>query len=424
MKIHCPSCEAGYKIDEAKIPAKGAYTRCKKCQTRFLVKPKPASEGTEKPAGVEMPQPADPIVNPPPAPPATPEPSEDASKSKEANSGDLKQVDQYVAEGNSEAAAALLLDLISRHAREKDFAAAEALRDKLYDAAPMALTQIVKANEIIEEEKTNSIDPKQLELWSALFDTLESDETSELYYAMQSCTVASDQPLFEKGERNSNLYFIQEGRLKMTHWDHTTERETILKEFFPGEIVNQDSFFSFTVTTATVVATQDSVLTYLEQSILDKWREKFPGIEPKLSSFCRESVNVKELAKRAGIELRAHQRFVTSLKARIQLLDSSGNPLKNPFKVSLFDISAGGVSFGLKLNRREEAAQLVGQPVTAQTAYKSANTTQQVHQNGKIVAAHLQPYGESTIHIQFDSPLPDETMKEIEKVSSQSGDET
>ena len=98
MKIHCPSCQAGYKIDETKIPAKGAYTRCKKCQTRFLVKPKPASEGFEKPAGAESPQTAAPQIKSPPPPPA---PSEDATKAKDANSDDLKRVDQYASEGNS-----------------------------------------------------------------------------------------------------------------------------------------------------------------------------------------------------------------------------------------------------------------------------------------------------------------------------------
>ena len=37
MEIKCPECEAGYRIDESKIPAKGVHARCPKCQARFLV---------------------------------------------------------------------------------------------------------------------------------------------------------------------------------------------------------------------------------------------------------------------------------------------------------------------------------------------------------------------------------------------------
>ncbi len=37
-KAQCPSCEAAYSIDQAKIPERGAYARCSKCQQRFVVK--------------------------------------------------------------------------------------------------------------------------------------------------------------------------------------------------------------------------------------------------------------------------------------------------------------------------------------------------------------------------------------------------
>ena len=37
-RAECPSCKAVYKIDSSKIPEKGAYTRCQKCQQRFVIK--------------------------------------------------------------------------------------------------------------------------------------------------------------------------------------------------------------------------------------------------------------------------------------------------------------------------------------------------------------------------------------------------
>ena len=39
MKIKCSKCNVIYNVDESKIPAKGAVTRCKKCQNEILIKP-------------------------------------------------------------------------------------------------------------------------------------------------------------------------------------------------------------------------------------------------------------------------------------------------------------------------------------------------------------------------------------------------
>ena len=418
MKFNCPNCGIGYKIDPARLPDKGAYTRCKKCKHRFLVSP-PATSGKS----IEPSRQAAGAADTPKENTSLKTPPESVAIDSVAgidDSPELKQVDQYVADGNPEAAASLMLDVISRYARGRDFSKAELLRDKFYDVAPMALNEIVNANEIIEEEKGKSIDARHLELWADLYDTLESDEVSELYFAMQPVSIKAGQPLFEKGTIDSNLYFLQQGRVNMIHWDNTRDREVVLKAYAPGEILNKDAFFSFTVTTSTVIAAQDSELTYLEKDRLDNWEENFAGLGPKLNSYCRNRDNIYELAKKVGIELRTYPRFLTSLSALIQYIDPSGKPQKKPFKVSLFDIAAGGTSFELRLTRKADAAQLLGQHIVIQTVYTIEKKKRKVLQKGRVIAAHLQPFGLSAIHIQFNEPLSDETMEEIEKASSQS----
>ena len=103
--------------------------------------------------------------------------------------------------------------------------------------------------------------------------------------------------------------------------------------------------------------------------------------------------------------------------AVIQFRDGYGKPVNKPFKVALFDISTGGISFGLKLNRRQEAAKLLGQHLVMQSGYVLDGKKQKFTQKGKIIAAHLQPFGESSVHIQFENPLSDDIMKDIVKVS-------
>lgn len=51
MKIECPECNAVHKIDESKIPDKGAYARCRECKARFFVEKK--KESPEPPRQAE-----------------------------------------------------------------------------------------------------------------------------------------------------------------------------------------------------------------------------------------------------------------------------------------------------------------------------------------------------------------------------------
>lgn len=37
VKIQCPNCMASYRVDASKIPGQGVYTRCAKCQIRFVL---------------------------------------------------------------------------------------------------------------------------------------------------------------------------------------------------------------------------------------------------------------------------------------------------------------------------------------------------------------------------------------------------
>jgi CRP-like cAMP-binding protein len=350
-------------------------------------------------------------------------PPAETAEQQEVSEGSLgKQeqlVEQYIKQDNQEAAAKLLFELIVKYAKQKNFNKAEALRDKLYEAAPMALNEIVKSGEIIEEEKSQSIDQNHLKIWRDLYDRLESGEASELYYTMKPCSFTAGQAVFKQGDNNPNLYFVQDGQLDLSRYDQKHGQEKVLKQLKAGDVANLEPFFSFTVCTTSLTAISESKLTCLENSILAKWTDTFPGLEAKLSSFCHGQNKVSDLVKKTGADLRAHERFIVSHRAVIQLLDNAGKPVQNPFKISLFDISAGGFSFGLKINKKEQAAQFLGHQLYMQTVYRLEGTPKKVGQKGKIVAVHLQPFGESSIHVQFQSPLDEKIVATIARQTPQ-----
>ncbi len=406
MKIVCPNCKSEYRVQGAKIPAKGAYTRCKNCRTRIFVAKEPASGIKDNPVKHQKTDrnSVDRI-----APPA--EAAEKEATSEGCLSEPEQLVEQYIKQDNQEAAAELLFELIVKHAREKNFNKAESLRDKLYEAAPLALNQIVKSGEIIEEEKNQSIDQSHLNIWSDLYDRLEPGESSELYYSMKAGTFKAGQAVFKQGDINANLYFLQSGQFNLARYDPKVREEKILTELKAGDVANVEPFFSFTVCTTSLTVNRESELTYLEKDILTKWKDMFPGLEPKLNSFCHSQKNlVSDLVKKTGAGLRAHERFIVSIKAMVQLLDNAGKPVHKPFKITVFDISTGGFSFGLKINKKEQATHYLGHHLYMQTIYQAAGVKKKVSQKGRIVAVHLQPFGESSIHVQYQNPLDEKIV--------------
>ncbi|MDY7039047.1 MAG: cyclic nucleotide-binding domain-containing protein, partial [Thermodesulfobacteriota bacterium] len=316
-------------------------------------------------------------------------------------------------QGDQENAAKLLFDMITKLAREKKFAKAEQLRGKLYEVAPMALNEIIKSGEIIEEEKTQTIDEDYLQTWSGLVDRLSPDELNSLYFSMESKSLKAGQVVFKQGQTDSRLYFIQKGRLQMLYQDPSEEKEVLLKELTPGAIANNSAFFSFTVCTTSLIAVTESEVSFLEQYILSKWKDNFPGIESKLNSFCNSFESISDVVQKVGVNLRTSKRVKTSINAIVQLLDKSGKPLKRPFKVFLSDIAEGGVCYKFKLNKREEAKQLLEHQLNLQAIYKSSKGREKLDCNGRIVAVHIHPFDESTVHVQFEKPLDEEIVMNI-----------
>ena len=113
------------------------------------------------------------------------------------------------------------------------------------------------------------------------------------------------------------------------------------------------------------------------------------------------------------MDLRAHPRVKTSLKATIQLLDSNSKPVEDSLKVSLYDISAGGLSYVIRLNRKEQAALLLGHRLIMQIDYPILKGKQMLQQTRKIVAVHLQPFGEASVHVQFEKLLDQSAVDAI-----------
>jgi len=326
------------------------------------------------------------------------------------------RIEEYVKQDNKEAAVQLIFDLIVRYAKEKDFEKAEALRNRLFEVDSMALNEIIRSGEIIEEEKSESIDQNHLDIWSDLYETMTTEEANALYYALKEKTYDIDQFLFKQGERNSYLFFVNQGQLKLIY--HQEGREILLKTLEPGHIAGEDTFFSNTVCTSSLVTLSRSRLSYLDKKILFKWKDEFPSLEIKLRNYCSRGDRIQDLLKKRDLDRRSQKRIKILGKGLIQLKNVSGTPMGKVFRGELFDVSLGGLAFIFKISKKETAHLLLGRNLNMKFVIPGAGPQPKINKNGVVVGIRSLPFDDHSIHVKFDKGLSETFMEELERLAN------
>ena len=325
-------------------------------------------------------------------------------------------VGKYVAEGRTDDAVKVIFELVERHARQKNFHKAEALRDRLFEVAPGALMEIVKAGDIIEELKSKAVDKAHMEVWSLLYSGLSADESNTLHFAMQEKTYYVKETVFSQGDEDTSLYFIDQGQLKMVY-SHGGN-EYLIKNIGPGELAGEDTFFSKAAfCTHSLITLSGVKLNCLEKKAVENWEQEFPKIYSRLVDHCGQFRSVEELLKQKKYDRRVHKRVNLSVKGVIQFLDPVGQPSGKPVKVTLSDLSVGGSSFYLRFTKQDTARLLLARGLLMKFAVTVGDSKKEVTKRGLVVGVRNYGFGENSLHIKFDKLLPDKLIAVLERTS-------
>jgi HEAT repeat protein/CRP-like cAMP-binding protein len=314
-----------------------------------------------------------------------------------------------------ESVISILYQSIIQYARDKDFERAESLRDQMIETDPMALPEIIRSGEIIEEEKEeyNDLDADHMTIWSKLYDMLTAEEADALYEGLGEEEYEGDQTIFEQGGENSRLYFIRRGQLKMIYTQG--ERERLLKTVTRGNVVGEDTFFSINVCTTSLVTLSAVNMFYLDKSILETWKETHPALEAKLHEYCLRAEKIEDILLKKGKDRRNQKRLDISGSLSIQMLTTSANPAGKPFKGSLMDISVGGLSFLIKSSAPKTVSLLLGRKVDLEfdlpqsaaegmglnPGFPEGKSEVTLTQRGTIIGVSHRTANEYSVHIQF-----------------------
>ncbi len=295
-----------------------------------------------------------------------------------------------------------LLEVIVQTARAKQFHHAEKLRERLIEIDSMALTEIIKAAEIIEEEKNNALDQNLLAIWSDLYDLLTTEEFNTLYYSLEPDKYDAEETIVNRGDVQERLYFINKGKVKL----YFTEKgnEMLVKTLGPGEILGADSFFNASVWTIGAGSMGNVDLSYLTHNALQDCIGEQPALEAKLRDYCLHFDVVEHFFSTTGIDRRKFKRFKAKGMASTVILNDDGKESGHGFKGEIDDISQGGISFYARISQKKNVRLLLGRKLRIRIENKVGIGELNEKMTGVIVAlrGHHVMESEYSVHVEFD----------------------
>ena len=315
-----------------------------------------------------------------------------------------------VTAGQVESAKKRLLDLIAATARAGDFQTAERLRDRIYEIDGLALTEIIRAGEIIEAEKRGAIRGEDLEIWAALTDTLSSEEFQTIYHEFIERSYKPEETIVGQGASNEELFFINRGSVKVSHL--AGSRELFITSLHRGQIAGEN-FFTPSFWTVSLTSLTPVTLYVLPRSALSAWQERFPGLRTRLHQFYAASNNIHAMLDRKGLERRRDQRFTLTRRIQVQPVNTLDVPTGRGFRAETADLSLGGLAFLIRIGRQENARLLLGRRM--QVVLPVGGAVESLVLKGLIIG--VQPFhllqNDFSVHFRFDRPLDEQELQTI-----------
>jgi CRP-like cAMP-binding protein len=314
-----------------------------------------------------------------------------------------RRIENFIGQGRKAEAVALVFRLIVQSAKARDFETAYALREKLFEIDPMALAEMVKSAEIIEDEKRGALEQRHLNIWKKLYSALLPEEADALYFKLEEARYDAGAPVFQQGRNNRRLYFIDRGELKLVCREGAEER--LLRALGPGTIAGGDTFFSVSVCTTSLVTLGPCRMRQLDHVVYAEWQQSMPSLAAKLADYFSRTTKDHELLREQAINRRRHDRLKVKGVLRYVILNADGAPITDVFKGALSDISRGGISFFIKIAKPEIPRMLLGRRLRVEFSIPSPSGRPLICETGVVIGVIDRAGGSYSIHLRFDREL-------------------
>jgi len=325
-----------------------------------------------------------------------------ASPIEAGGSPEEKQLAALLQNNDRKAAVAMAMQQIENLVLKKKFKEAEQWRDKLIFIDSMAIQEIVKSAEMIDEARATVISGEYIAIWKQLAKAVSREEFTALYHAMDHMDISHGEYIVSQGNFKPNLYFVNSGKVQLSA--RNQGRVIPLKIVDAGEIFGAEHFFESSVWTIDAVSL-GSEISVLPMASLRALKDSCPSLYSKLFEFCAKIPSVNAVFSRTAKNRRKYQRLKAQGRVTIEFLQEGVQELGTGVKGELIDISQGGVSFALHFSRKKYALALLSQDI--EMTIRPMNMQSSLVKKGQIMA--IRSYGfvgnEFSIHVEFDEAV-------------------
>jgi len=262
-----------------------------------------------------------------------------------------------ISAGEQDKAKTALFDLIVACAQDGDLDNANRLRDLLYEVDPMALKDIIRANELIEETLNGAVSDAFNRAWANLRELLTAEEFVALYHALAEHRIEADKPVVKAGSRFDALFLVTNGNISVTC--SCGGKIVELAALEPGAAV-EGNCFSPSVWTYSLTCLSPVTLHVLRRQQFVALLEKHPGLEVKLHSLCRPFDTIWQQLREKEAERRAFRRIQAHHRVTFQLLKEDDSRDNRLFRGELINIGRSGLAFILRIGKRKNRQALFG----------------------------------------------------------------
>lgn len=294
-----------------------------------------------------------------------------------------------------------LFTQIESAVQAKKFLEAVSLREKLLEVDPMAISEAIKAAELIEEAMTAAIDKEHVATWPGLYEPLSEEEKNCLFHSMKSNLIQEKRAILQYGALNNRLFFIEKGTVVVAIPQEGSEKLKVFAQLGRGDVLGEYSFATLALCSATAVTKTPVQLRYLEGKMAESWNENHPGLYEKVMEFCQKHGQIDQITKRKEQEVHPNPRYPVQGRVNATLLNKSGEDDGQVFNGDVGEISRSGCSFAIHCNQKETIRKLLTKSFSLDFTCTNKEKDVVFSSVGRVVRVSVLLHDDYLLHIGF-----------------------
>lgn len=280
----------------------------------------------------------------------------------------------------------------------------------------MALSQIIRAADIIEEEKKASISKQHLTTWKELISTISAEAFSALYHSSVIKKYDNGKEIVQQGDIQSTLFLVNSGKVQIhAECRNRSESITVLEE---GAVFGAETFFEVSVWTVSA-RSLGAELFELSYSPFNTLKDNYPALEAKLLEYCGRFKTTRAFFDRTRKTRRKYERKKSSNRVSFTLQKDNSNGAGKSTKGDLLDISSGGLSLSFHASQKKAATALLSKNVCITIRCEISAAAISRNSIVRAIGGHDPIGNRYSMHVEFNAPLTSAELRQILTISKQ-----